>query len=110
MSKRTLDPGIYHIYNRGYNHQKLFYEDRDYEKFLRNLNKYNKEFSELSIASYCLIPNHFHFLIDSISLTSETDGKKKLISLFMHKLQGSYAMFFNAKYGESKKRTKTSCI
>ncbi len=51
----------YHIYNRGNNKENLFLNERNYEYFLARWNKYILPYSTLM--AYCLMPNHFHFLI-----------------------------------------------
>ena len=56
------DPGIYHIYNRGNNQQTIFFNDENYYYFLRKCHHYLKPICD--ILAWCLMPNHFHFLID----------------------------------------------
>jgi REP element-mobilizing transposase RayT len=57
-----LEPGkYYHVYNRGNNKEKLFFDSSDYIVFLKNYNKYLG--SSVVTYAYCLLPNHFHFLI-----------------------------------------------
>ena len=52
---------FYHIYNRGNNYEKIFFNDNNYYYFL---NKYDKYLSSVvETYAYCLIPNHFHLLI-----------------------------------------------
>lgn len=52
---------FYHIYNRGNNKQYVFLSDENYLFFLR---KIRKELSgHLNFLAYCLMPNHFHFLV-----------------------------------------------
>ncbi len=52
---------FYHIYNRGNNREILFYKEDKYSYFL---DKYLKYLSDvLDTYCYCLLPNHFHFLI-----------------------------------------------
>ncbi len=51
----------YHIYNRGNNRENLFVEKRNYPYFLQLYAKYIQPVA-LTYA-YCLLPNHFHFLI-----------------------------------------------
>lgn len=51
----------FHVYNRGNNREDLFKEDRNYEFFLRLYWKYILPVAETF--AYCLMPNHFHFLI-----------------------------------------------
>jgi len=41
----------------------------------------------------CLMPNHYHLLIEEL--------KEKGITRFLHKLNGGYAGYFNNKYGRS---------
>ena len=56
------EPGIYHIYNRGNYQQKIFFNKDNYFYFLRKCHQYLKSVSE--VLAWCLIPNHFHFLIE----------------------------------------------
>jgi putative transposase len=52
---------IYHIYNRGNNKQAIFFQERNYNFFL---DKVKKELDQhLIFLAYCLMPNHFHFLV-----------------------------------------------
>ena len=52
---------FYHIYNRGNNKDLIFLEDENYRFFLERFNKYLQNF--VNLYAYCLMPNHFHFLI-----------------------------------------------
>ncbi len=52
---------FYHIYNRGNNKENIFLCDANYEYFLKKYYKYLNNFVE--VYAYCLMPNHFHFLI-----------------------------------------------
>jgi putative transposase len=62
QSFEKLIPGKYfHIYNRGINGQNLFLEPANYEHFLRLFEKYVDPVGETF--AWCLMPNHFHFLI-----------------------------------------------
>ena len=57
-----LVPGnYYHIFNRGNNRETLFSNDDNYHFFLQKLEKYILSF--IKIYAYCLMPNHFHFLV-----------------------------------------------
>lgn len=52
---------FYHIYNRGNNKQKIFFTNANYSFFLK---KVKIELgSGCDIVSYCLMPNHYHFLV-----------------------------------------------
>ena len=52
---------IFHIYNRGNNKQRLFFSDANYEYFLRKVKKHLMLYCD--ILAWCLMPNHFHFMI-----------------------------------------------
>jgi putative transposase len=51
----------YHIYNRGNNGETIFYSPQNYNYFLNLYDKYLSDCVETY--AYCLLPNHFHFLI-----------------------------------------------
>jgi len=59
---KILERGIYHIYNRGNNCQTIFFSDNNYFYFLKKCHRYLKPCG--NILAWCLMPNHFHFLID----------------------------------------------
>ncbi len=108
---------FYHIFNRGINHQPTFLNRRDYQRALlasrlyqylqppislsqflqmsqqkreKLLTNIPKSGSLVTIAAFCLMPNHFHFL-----LRQETDEG---ISRFMANLQNSYTRYFNTRH------------
>lgn len=81
----------YHVYNRGNRKQNIFLSHNDYERFLKRMKEYKDEF-KIDILGYCLMPNHFHFLLKQATDTSLTH--------FMLKLGTSYAKHFNIKYKE----------
>ena len=81
----SLLPGnYYHIYNRGNNRENIFIEDRNYKHFLQLFAKYILPIAD--IFAYCLLRNHFHFLI-RIKETPDTKHQK---------LHQAFANFFNA--------------
>ncbi len=63
MSKTVpLEPGhFYHIYNHSNGKDNLFLSEDNYKYFLEKFKEYIAPFSETY--AYCLMPNHFHFLI-----------------------------------------------
>jgi len=79
----------YHIYHRGVNRQKIFFETENYMYFLRLVDKY-RQILAMNVVAYCLMPNHFHFLFQP----QKTDN----LSDFMHRLQLSYAQALNKRY------------
>ncbi len=58
---KLLPEECYHIYNRGNNRQLLFYNQENYKLFLRLIKKYLVP--NCDILAFCLMPNHFHFLV-----------------------------------------------
>jgi len=52
---------FYHLFNRGNNSKIIFPEVKNYSFFLSKAKKYLAK--NCSIIAYCLMPNHFHFLI-----------------------------------------------
>ena len=101
----------YHCYNRGIDKRNVFDSEWDCKRFLqtlylsngedtpnrKNFDHYTHEkiFSVdrgepiVAIGAYCLMPNHFHLLLQEI-----VEGG---ISRFMHRLGTSYTMYFNEK-------------
>lgn len=64
-SKKITSPiesgKVYHIYNRGNNYQKVFFQTSDYLLFLKKMSFYLIDYCD--IYSYALLPNHYHLLI-----------------------------------------------
>ena len=84
-----LIPGyFYHIYNRAVEGNRLFREWKNYDFFLDKVKKYL--LPEGDVLAFCLMPNHYHFLI---RIASQNFSKA------MHKLALSYVVAFNRKYG-----------
>ena len=110
---QTLEYGkYYHIYNRGINSCNLFKETSNYEHFLRLYEKYILPITDTF--AYCLMPNHFHFLVrikeekniyDKINQT----GFKNLSGLKIpnrpskqfSNLFNAYTKAFNKRYNRS---------
>ncbi len=118
MGYRYLDfaPGeIYHIFTRGVEKRKIFLYDADRVRFLSLLvhclpqgpiqsfsvaQKLHKptEITDageglVDILSYCLMNNHFHLLLK--------ENIDRGISLYMHRVLTSYAMYFNRRSDRS---------
>lgn len=100
--KDPLIPGeYYHIYNRGNRKQEVFGDRADYFYFLRKLRE-QKQIHGVTIAAYCLMPNHYHLLLkQEPSLTCEhvkLGGGMNRISTMMQSIGTSIAKTFNKKY------------
>lgn len=76
---------VYHVMNRGLNRQLIYLNDDDYEVFLEAVKESSKFFG-IRIISYCLMPNHYHLLIQT---------PKANLSRAMRHLSGVYTQRFN---------------
>jgi REP element-mobilizing transposase RayT len=65
----------YHIYNRGNNSERIFYKDENYRYFLKKFDYYLSNF--LEVYAFCLMPNHFHFLVKVKRIMEDLLGLKK---------------------------------
>lgn len=87
---RLFETGsFYHVYNRGNRKQQIFLNYKDYERFFDKVFEYKKKFN-INIVAFCLMPNHFHFLIQQLSANT--------ISKFFSDLCNSHSKYFNTKY------------
>lgn len=59
---------LYHIYNRGNNKQQIFFNPGNYLFFLTKIRKFICPYCD--ILAYCLMPNHFHLLVNADSRTT----------------------------------------
>ncbi|MBN2001656.1 transposase [candidate division KSB1 bacterium] len=84
--------GYYHLYNRGANRMKIFKSTGNYYFLLKRMAKYIPRF-KISMIAYCLMPNHYHFLIRQ---NSDLD-----IGKFMQSVFNSYVKAFNNLYGRT---------
>ncbi|MBI1226501.1 MAG: hypothetical protein GC192_14805 [Bacteroidetes bacterium] len=64
---QTLEEGgFYHIYNRSVNQERIFSKEEEYISFLQKMAKYFLPY--MDIYAYCLMPNHFHFVVQVLQL------------------------------------------
>lgn len=78
----------FHVYNRGFRRQQLFYDTNDYQRFL---NKLSAEIDQdFTLYAYVLMPNHFHLLFE---LNTEIS-----LSQLLRNVQLSYAKYYSLKY------------
>ena len=113
MRKTIFTEGeFYHVYNRGVDKRTIFLDDYDYARFLQSMDEFNtvnpigsiyenffakklghrvsKNKKLVNIVTYCVNPNHFHFILSQVS--------DRGIEKFMQRLNMGYAKYFNNKY------------
>lgn len=118
LRRHFEDKFVYHVYNCGVEKRVTFPEQRDYRRFIettiyyqfdqslpfsryldlggRNILASQKitglqpEARRISILAYCLMSNHFHFLIQQ--------DKEAGLSTFISDICDSYTRYFNTKY------------
>ncbi len=61
---------LYHVYNKGNNKRLIFFKQENYIYFLEKIRKF--VLPHCDILSWCLMPNHFHFLIATDKRTTAT--------------------------------------
>lgn len=105
---------IYHVYNRGVEKRNIFSSEQDYLRFIGNLYEFNDRAPALNagyrfrnipievrlqyaqkdpivrILSFCLMPNHYHLMLQ--------ERREGGITAFMRKLGTGYTNYFNLKH------------
>ena len=91
----------YHIYNRGNNRERIFFEADNYLFFLKRIKEYLVPVMDILV--YCLMPTHYHVVgrikptqISEISKISEISGAE--VSTAMMKLSVSYTKAINKRF------------
>lgn len=103
---------FYHIYNRGVNGEDLFKEKKNYDFFLGRYVRFVSPVADTY--AYCLLKNHFHFLIRTKSpeeiesfgnsLQKKINGSENhplILSRAMSSFFKSYAQAMNKAYGRT---------
>lgn len=116
ITKKFIENGYYHIYNRGVDRREIFLEPDDSRMFLGIIKRYlaptqqdesrpgfksekpsivsHKQqmnlHGQVFLLAYCLMPNHFHLLVKQ----NNPSG----ITQFMRRVCTNYSMYFNKKY------------
>lgn len=108
--------GIYHVYNRGNNKQKIFLKPENYIYFLKGIGRYITPSCDL--LAWCLMPNHFHMLIHANSFSTPiiTDGsfERQQFSQGIKQLLSSYTKAINKQERRTgslfQQKTKAICV
>jgi len=107
---------FYHIYNRGNDKGIIFFQERNYHYFIQKIEKYI--FPNSNVLAWCLMPNHFHFLIQAtiasltvvkenpVRINSLTEGIRMLLSSYTKGIQKQEAITGNL----FQQKTKLKCV
>lgn len=112
---KPLQPGsVYHIYNRGINGGTIFKKPVDYQLFLSKYIHYLGPI--VSTFAYCLMGNHFHFLIkvkteNEILATAQDKYPDKEVKSISKWISSQFAHLFNG-YSQAfnKKEQRTGAL
>lgn len=113
-----VENSFYHVYNRGVEKRIIYKDEQDFKVFLGYLKGYlspkedptktrakfiingtvsigiphqpKNYFGKIELISYCLMPNHLHFILRQI--------EKASVERLMRSLQIRYSMYFNKKH------------
>ena len=103
--KKFVPGGIYHVYNRGVEKRSIFTDDQDYRVFLNLLKivlapkeksdnlgyiRIKNRSDSVRLFAYCLMPNHFHLIINQLDATGMTE--------FMRSITNAYVSYFNKRH------------
>src|SRR5579872_4754254 len=100
---KFLPGDLVHVYNRGNNKQQIFFSENNYQYFMH---KAKREIGSVSdILAYCMMPNHFHFLLHINETSCQPKKLGSLVSTELQNgfriLQSSYANAINKELGRS---------
>ena len=97
----------YHIFNRGVNKAPIFLGEGDYSRFHKTAIHYlskkvkyssiltfsdtvSERNDKVQVLAYCLMPNHFHFLVKQIADNGITDYFRHLLNAYSHYINVKY--------------------
>ena len=81
--------GWYHVMNRGRRGERVFETNKNYWSFIDLLGELHEVFN-VRIAAYCLMPNHYHLLVQTPDAN---------LSRSMRHLNGVYTQRYNKTHG-----------
>jgi len=93
---------FYHIFNHAVGNENLFHNNDNYRYFLKKYTQYTE--NVLDTYAYCLMPNHFHFLVkikpyEYLEQLPKFSGNvHKFVMQKLSNLLNAYAKAYNRKY------------
>lgn len=92
IARALADNCCYHLINRGNGRQQVFHKDGDYGAFIDLMLQAREKYS-VRILAWCLMPNHFHLLVQPV----QADQLNK----WMQWLMTSHVRRYHRHYGTS---------
>ena len=107
---------LYHVYNQGNNRETIFYSRENYLVFLRKTHLHIAP--RCHILAWCLMPNHFHFLIGANDISTHVikvgGNYMQTLANGFRLLQVNYAQYFNSQQHRSgslfRQKAKAKCL
>ena len=91
---------MYHIYNQGNNKQPVFFKPENYLFFIRKMRTFMLPY--VDFLCYCLMPNHFHFLVMVTKVAQPLpNGKERSLNESIAIMLRSYSRAINKQEGRS---------
>ncbi|MCK5211109.1 transposase [Candidatus Parcubacteria bacterium] len=87
--KNFYKGAYYHVYNRGVNKEKVFFESDDFIYYISKIRQFKNKY-KVEISAYSLLDNHYHQLLRQLSDTP--------INKFLLALNTSYGNYISKKY------------
>jgi REP element-mobilizing transposase RayT len=85
----TFNGAYHHVMNRGIEGKDIFFDENAIFYFLESMKEKSNKL-KMRILAYCIMPNHFHLIVQNSS------GK---LSAFMKQLNGQYGMYYRKRKG-----------
>lgn len=82
----------YHIYNRGAGKATICLDDDDFTSILQRMKEYVTKYS-IAIIAYCLMPNHYHWLVRQDSIVEAR--------ILPQRVFNGYVKYFNKRHNRS---------
>lgn len=92
IARALTDNACYHLINRGNGRQQVFHKDGDYRAFIDLMQTTREKFA-VRLHAWCLMPNHFHLLVQP----EQADQLNKM----MQWLMTSHVRRYHQHYGTS---------
>lgn len=87
--RSNINTNFFHVMVQGINKSYIFEYPEDIKYYIKILYTTKKEYN-IKIMAYCIMNNHAHMLLKT--------EKINILSAFMHKVNTSYALYYNKKY------------